>query len=589
MHKTSSRVIGGTCLACVLLLINFLAATPAHARQPAAKLLPENTAVFVRVADVQDLKESFLKTSYGRLAQDPQVAPLIRQLYGSGVDALATLEEQLGTKITDALSIFQGEIAAAVIPQEGGPPAFVLLLDVGNQLPAAQKLLDRGIEFAEKNGADKSEENIDGLKFTTVVTRRRPQPFTYFVKDTTIVIGTNKEALKALLVRWDGGKGPSLASNAQYSAIMRHCEADKDHSAQLAWYADPITLVRSLGQGNATAQIGLAVLPILGLDGFKGIGGSIILANGEFDSILHVHVLLDNPRAGAIELLALGQGDTTPERWVAGDVQSYSTWYWDVNKTYTKLTTLVESLQGEGSFNNMVKSTVSDRIGVDLETDILPALDGRFTHITWIEKPATTMTAQGSLFGLKLKKDGDFQEVLDKIAAKFPERLEKKIFSGVTYYAFKVEGRDVPPDQLPTPCAAIVDNYLMISDRVKLLEKVIRDKDDGSNTLAKALDFKLISSKITRRLGEGKPGMLSFNRPEEGLRMWYDLATNEKNRDRLKSQGENNPFFKVLSDSLEQNPLPPFAVIAKYLAPGGGMVTNDDNGFHWTSFTLRRD
>ena len=587
MLKTSARPISRIGIPCLMLVLSLWSVPSTQARQPAAKLLPENTVVFVRVADAQDLKETFLKTSYGRIAQDPQVAPLIRQLYGSGLDALAKVEEQLGTKIPDALSIFQGEIAFALIPQEEGPPAFVVLLDVGNQLPAARKLLDRGLEFAENNGADKSEEMIEGVKFTTLLTRRRPQPFTFFEKDATIVIGNHKDVLKTLLARWDGGKGPSLASNVQYSAIMRHCEADKEHGAQIAWYADPITLVRSVGQGNAAAQIGLALLPTLGLDGFKGVGGSFILANGDFDTVMHVHVLLDNPRAGAIEMLALGQGDTTPERWVAGDVESYSTWYWDVNTTYSKLTTLVESFQGEGSFKNMVKSTVSDRIGVDLETDIIPALDGRFTHITCIEKPATTMTAQGSLYGLKLKNGHDFQETFDKVVGKFPEQLEKKIYGGVTYYALKFESLE--PDRLPTPCAAIIDNYLMISDRVKLLEKVIRDKEDSSNTLAKALDFKLIASKISRKAGDAKPGMISFNRPEEGLRMWYDLATNEKNRDKLKNQGENNLFFRVLSESLEQNPLPPFAVIAKYLAPGGGLLTNDDTGFHWTSFTLRRE
>jgi hypothetical protein len=566
------------------------ASAVARAHQPAAKMLPEDTLAFLRIADTQNLKDSFLKTSLGRIASDPQVAPLVRQLYGSGLQALSRVEDQLGTSIPDALSIFQGEIAIGLVPKEDGPPAAVILLDAGNQLAAAQKLLDHGLEIAEKNGSDKSEEMVDGVKFVTIRPRRLPQSFTYFVNDTTIVIGTDKDALKNVLGRWDDAKGKSLATNAQYSAIMHRCEGTKEQPAQLTWFVDPIATVKAFSRGNATAQIGLALLPTIGLDGLKGIGGSMILASGEFDSILHVHVLLDNPRAGAIALLQLGEGDVTPERWVPNDVQGYTTVYWDVGTTFDKLTTLIESFQGEGTFRNTIKSTVSDRIGVDVEKDLVPALAGRFTMTNWIEKPATSINAQATLVAAKLKDADKFQEVLDKVVAKFPERFTKKSYGGVTYYAVTREVRDLTaPEDLPVPAVAIIDGYLMGTNQVKFLEKIIRDKDDASNSLAKSLDFKLIMSKIARQSGEAKPGMISFDRPEEGLRMWYDLATGAKSRDRLKSRADNNRFFGALNDALEKNPLPPFAVIAKYLAPGGSMITNDDSGFHYTRFTLRRD
>lgn len=103
------------------------------------------------------------------------------------------------------------------------------------------------------------------------------------------------------------------------------------------------------------------------------------------------------------------------------------------------------------------------------------------------------------------------------------------------------------------------------------------------------LDFKLIASKISRQAGGAKPALLRFERPEEGLRFLYEFANSDAARKGLKSGGENNKFLKALGQTMEDNPLPPFAVIAKYFAPGGGMVVDDETGIHVVSFTLRRE
>jgi hypothetical protein len=71
--------------------------------------------------------------------------------------------------------------------------------------------------------------------------------------------------------------------------------------------------------------------------------------------------------------------------------------------------------------------------------------------------------------------------------------------------------------------------------------------------------------------------------------LFYDLAVDPENRKRLKSMSESNPFMAALSNALEKHKLPAFDVIARYLAPSGSFVVEDDSGLHQTSFTLRRD
>jgi hypothetical protein len=57
----------------------------------------------------------------------------------------------------------------------------------------------------------------------------------------------------------------------------------------------------------------------------------------------------------------------------------------------------------------------------------------------------------------------------------------------------------------------------------------------------------------------------------------------------MSRRGENSGFFRAVSGALEDNPLPPFAALARYLAPGGGMMTLDGDGLHYMGFTLRRE
>ena len=81
--------------------------------------------------------------------------------------------------------------------------------------------------------------------------------------------------------------------------------------------------------------------------------------------------------------------------------------------------------------------------------------------------------------------------------------------------------------------------------------------------------------------------MLSFERPEEGMRMVYEIAVAKKPRDRLRQIGQGNPFLRTLDTALEARPLPPFAVLQRYLAPRGAVIVDGPSGIHYMGFSLR--
>ncbi len=588
----------------MLLLVLASAATAWGERPAAPKLLPESTLAYVRIADSKVLVERFQQTSMGRIGQDDQVRPLIGQLYSSVGELFAQIEDEVGLPLDKILSLPQGEICLAVTAPPAGQPALFFIFEAGDNMPAVQKLLDKGTELAMNNGATKETEVVGDVQLITYTMRGDgDDKITYFEKDGVLVFGTHFDQLRELLDAWNGNLKEdvkTLADNRKFTTIMNRSMGPKDDPPQITWFVDPVALAKTAGRGNITAQAGLALLPAIGLDGLQGIGGSMTMAAVDFDSVMHVHILIDEPRTGVLDAIAIKSGDVTPESWVPVDASTYVTLNFDVEKSYTAIAKVYNSFRGEGALEMEIKNNINDRIELDFQQEILAAAAGRFTYMTWIEKPVR-LDSNCTMLAMQLKDPKDFQETLDKLTTKFADNLEKSAYGTTPYWLIKTPQRpDRPADneaqpgrvqldlRAPQPCFAILGDYIVVTDRPSCLEKAIITMSDKSLSLANDLEFKLIAGKIKRQPGGEAPGMISFNRPEEGMRFLYDLALADNTKQLLQSQAESNPFFKGVDQAMKDNPLPPFAVIAKYLAPGGGFMISDETGFHYASFQLRR-
>ncbi len=138
-------------------------------------------------------------------------------------------------------------------------------------------------------------------------------------------------------------------------------------------------------------------------------------------------------------------------------------------------------------------------------------------------------------------------------------------------------------------CIAFVDDYLLIADSKYMMRQVADCIGGSTGKLNEALDFQLISDRIAAQLQNKECSALTYARPEESLQLFYELARDPKNRERLRTVSESNGFFKALLAGLEKRELPPFSVIAKYLAPSGGFLVDEETGMHYMTFSLRRD
>jgi hypothetical protein len=151
-------------------------------RPSAMKLFPEETVVFVRVANAHEFGEKFQQTSMGRM---------IRDLYAQHA------EDKVGISWDDLKKLPKGEVAFAVIARDHGRPGLLLLVDQGDEVSVADKLVDKALDFAEKQGGEFSKEKIGDVEITVVRDHdHQNRMFGVFERDNTIVVATDPDLLR---------------------------------------------------------------------------------------------------------------------------------------------------------------------------------------------------------------------------------------------------------------------------------------------------------------------------------------------------------------------------------------------------------
>ncbi len=315
---------------------------PARADRPSSmKLFPEESLIFVRIADAHELGERIQQTALGRMIQDPQLKPLVDNLYGKAGELYAQdAEGKLGISWEELKKLPKGEVAFAVVARPDKRPALLMMIDQGDEPSVADKLVDRALDIAQEKGADFSKEKIGDVEVTVVRDRdRENRMFGVCQRDSTIIAATDPNVIRGVLWHWDHagdvagaapasetvaastasnkdaekrseGKsdkheepfvpGRTLAENERFATIVKNCRRPQDPPPQLLFYVDPIELLRNVGRGNGGLSFALGLFPSLGLDGVMAVGGAITYATDEYDNLSQLHLLLENPALGRV-------------------------------------------------------------------------------------------------------------------------------------------------------------------------------------------------------------------------------------------------------------------------------------------------
>ena len=601
--KASRRALASLTMA---LAIPFSMAQAAFAERPTApQIFPAETLVYVRVDDSRDLQAKMNEASTGKMFNDPELKPIVDELYGSAVKLTSQMQEVIGLNLDELLAIPNGELAFGFYYNEK-KPVILALLEAGDELPALEIILARAEEQAAQE-ADRSEEQIGDLKLVIWKNRNSSdQEVAYFIDQGVFVGVSQVAAARKLADVWQGkvGEGKekykTLAENRKFLTVMSQCVGSEGERPQASFYVDPIAIVRESinSSGNAGGAAVLAILPALGVDGIQSAGGSMILGTKEFDSIIHAHLQLASPRRGLLEVLRPKNGSTEPEAWVPADVGSYMTLNWDVPKTISAIAKIFDNFQGEDAFKGQLERA-GTQIEMNIQEDFIDQVAGRVSLIQGFVKPFR-INSGTNLLAVQLKDPAKFKETtLPKINSFIEKRGRGAVptaKSGTTGTFFTLEGarqrENGPPADIvrqPKVCYGVLDDYFIISDDTYMVDELISTKEGRRDLLSDSEQYKSIVSKVKEQLREKESSVLMFQRPEESLRVFYEMARDPANKERLKESSANNPVFAALSQILDKHELPPFSVVEKYLTPTGAFVTEDESGLHYTAFSLKRE
>ncbi len=564
---------------------------------PSDKLLPPSVYVYASFPNVTEMKKSFKASAGHELLHDESFAEFKKDVEELISEFSEKVESKLGISVKDLANVPTGEVAFAFLQTSDANPALLTFLDFGESRETVDKLIAKATDSIEKKENIKSsKEDVDGTTIYIYTkgggddddddddddSGKLKDQFAYFIKDTHLVVGSSPEVLKDVLARWDGKHEETFAGNEVYQHIMKRCQSE-GRKSQLKWFVEPFGLIRNVmaasGQMNANVQMGMAMLPAIGITKFKAIGGSMDDGGEKYESVNRMMGYVDLPADGVLKIFECPATTMAPPKWVKSDVMSYVSVNWNVDGAFVAVQTLVDNFQGPGTFDRALDKAAENENGPQIhpKKDFADHLTGKFHYVIYPPKfeevnlKAITSQTPNFLLAFDLKNADKVKAVIAKISNTpgFPGEVRR--FKGETIY------------EIPIPMGAngkkmtgglcVAKDTLMIATDVKKIESVIRGNDD-KEALVDSKDYKRVASAYPE-----KTSIITYQNQGDQLKSYWKILKSDDMQDLL----QNSPF-----KSIDLSKLPAFEAIRKYLVSNGGYVIPDENGFILHSFTVRK-
>ena len=530
-----------------------------------AKVLPSDVYLYLSIPSVQELKARWNKTRFSEIQNDAAFRDFISQLKEYYEKAGREFEQETKMKLQDLLELPTGEVSVAVMKPPTGQLAAIGFVDFGKSEDVVDQLLAK---LEDAMDAENAERKVQDFKNTRIVVYKLPgadqeqgpikPQYAYFVKDTQFVISNDVSALESVLTNWGGESDRSFANNRIYKQIMEKCKTGNAEPV-LKWYLNPIEALRAgvnlAAEGNPQAAMAMGFLPVLGLNDFRGMGGTSDWATDGYEAISKTMMYVDQPPQGLLNLFRFPATDLTPPAWVGEKTQAYMAANWDVEAAYESVETLVDSFQGAGALDRMIDGIADDPNGpgIHIKKDVIDQLSGRLymanQGVENLEQAIPKL-----LFSIGVRNTKTMQDFIAKVTKMEGVPAKTRNFRGETIVEFDAGEATVG--------LCVVNNAMLVSSDVSLIEAVIRG-DRAQKPLGDSAAYRLVTGDFPE-----KTSILSFQHTDEQVKIIYEGA-------RKGELGEADIPAEA-KDLLAK--LPPFEALQKYLPVSGGYTVPDENG-----------
>lgn len=584
-------------LACCSMLALTGSQSIAEEKVSSARRLPPQVYAYFTVRNTVELKQRFGETLFGQMLKEPQLAAVGEQVKDAIFERAAEVEEQLGVKIDDLLALPQGEIAVAVVQPPGGKLSIVVMLDFGDKRETLDKLIAKAVENLEEKEITRSTEDYQENEIVIFSKgdgeneedgADPDKTIAYCIKDSVLVAGNRPDAIKLALVRWDGQHDSTLMSNEVFRYLSEKCGNGTETRPLMTWFVDPIGLLRAgltaSPQAPPQAMMVMGFLPLLGLDKFKAIGGTLDMVTGEFDTVSRTMIYMEPPTTGLLKAFRFPAEAQRPPSWVTADATSFSTVNWAIEDAYKAVESLADTFQGPGALSLMLDKLSEGQFNGDLhlKDDILDVLTGQVRIFSDVPDGDKPMGAR-SLYALEVNDADAAKATLAKLAAIEGFPGESREFRGQTIYelpAFPefnqfggVEDEEDEDAEEKMSGYAVVKDHLMFADNVTLLEKVIRGGGEADK-LADTAAYKQIAAHFPE-----KTSAVGYQKENVDFKKLYEA---------IRSGNAEFLIGDAFSD-IDFTELPKFDEIRGFMPPSGSFMVPDERGLVIQSFTLKKE
>jgi hypothetical protein len=589
----------------------------------APRLLPADTLAYVRLDSADQLREDWGNSSVGKMLADPALKPFASDVYQTMTELFEQFGAALGISLDELLAIPSGQVAAAMMPgnlserdeelieqdedaDDESPEAIrrriarmrrqqnsvagLFLIDAGENVDVLMGLVEKMEDRVLRGGYVRRTSEIDGTTLVRLLPPRQGRPeIEYFERSDTVIVGIGHATASKALDQWlEHSDEETLADRSDFISVMSRCVGAEATRPQITFFFDPYHFIERMVKRGGAAGLVWPIVEELGLSKIRGVGGSSFSGGEIFESILHVHILIDPPRDGFFGVLRPERGETLPPKWVPADVASYSSIHWDFETAYDNLGKVLEKFQGTEPLQRFIEDPAQERLGISVREDILANLTGRYVSCGWIEPPAK-LNSQARAHALELKDPLQAKNVIAKLRERRPNDLQVESLGGtIVYFARRSRRQELPENfRTPEPGIMVLDDWIIFSDSRELLTRLTRANLDAMPRLLNVPEYELVSSELGGKLDGEKPFLVSFMRGADYMRQMYELAKSPDTRKILRKAGENNPVAAKIVAMLDRNEMPDFEKFEKYYAPSGTFIYDEPSGIHLGSFTLR--
>lgn len=562
-----------------------LAASPAAAEpafKPSETVFPATTAAWLSIADPLALQESFDRTQYGKLLQDPSMEAFVKsfreQLSKAGKRRLG----KLGLTLEDLGEVPGGEIALAAIVPEPDRLATVLLVDTTGNDDETRKLLEqidaRLLEQQAQRLADyqevikvyrlpPEEPRADDEETETAPAERL---VAVVHQGSALVVGDDPVQVHHVLTVLQTGRQDSLASLTTFTSVAeRSLEGLPPAAATLRWFVDPFTFATAYKathppQDRRNGPDYVEILGRQGFDAVKSMGGVLIFDDGPRE-LRHQTIVYAPPLPGrdpaspdrydlAARMLRFPDTDTIePPAWVPADASSWSALQWDIKTAFHSADSLVDDIVGEeGVFDDVIASLKEDPDGpqIDVETDLIAGLGDRVAILGDYIEPIG-VDSERLVIAIEAADPEKVAATVSKSMATDPDmrRIEAH---GVVIWELIDRSMEIPKLEIETPGGGIAhaDNeddrrdrrrrlrekeekllphsavtvshgHLLIASHRDILERVLTTAESGDSLVSRP-DYTLVVKEL-QTLFPGRLVLQGFGRSDESIRPSYEM------------------------------------------------------------------